>query len=311
MIVEHGERRIHVEVEGDPGRQPAVFALHGGPGFTHDYFRPGLDRLAAQGYAVIYLDLPGGGLSSRHAGTGFDLAPYLGDLDAVRAAVGGGRTALLGHAWGGILAVEYALTRRVDALILVNPLRILRPEGQDNEAQARRVEAVDPSLFSDFLNRLHPNIEAALAGDTSRWTKLNADPWWARVLDTQLAGAPSDEWRAAMCATAWGIDTYFDVKGATFSDPAHRMNGYDLAERAAALRIPTLIFASDNDANYVAPARIHASLVAEAIPGAKVVRMDDYGHFPFAEAPDPFAAATAGFLRRHIPPTAPIIQFAG
>lgn len=47
---------------------------------------------------------------------------------------------------------------------------------------------------------------------------------------------------------------------------------------------------------YVAPARIHAMTIAESMPAAKVVRMDDYGHFPFAEAPELFAAAAADFL---------------
>lgn len=41
----------------------------------------------------------------------------------------------------------------------------------------------------------------------------------------------------------------------------------------------------------------HAEVIAESIRAAKVVRMDDYGHFPFAEAPELFAAAAADFLR--------------
>jgi pimeloyl-ACP methyl ester carboxylesterase len=303
MMVCNGERRVQVEVEG--AGEITVIALHGGPGFTHDTLRPGLSRLAARGFRVVFVDLPGGGGSSRHVGAGYALEPYIEDIGAIRREVGGERVAVLGHAWGAILACEYALGQPVDALILVNPLRILRGEGQDAEAQARRVAAVDPTLFPDYIEGVYPLIQAAQAGGRG-WEAVDASPWWARMMDTQLADAPSPEWRGAMAATRWGLGTYFDFKGAAFSDPEHPLNHYDLAARAAALVVPTLVFASDNDANYVAPARIHAAPVVEALPDATVFRMDDCGHFPFAEAPEAFAIAAAAFLHQlAVPDRAP------
>lgn len=294
MMVCNGERRIHIEVEG--AGELTVIALHGGPGFPADLFRPGLSMLAGEGFRVVYVDLPGSGPSTRPGALEADLAPFIEDIDAIRREVGAQSTVLLGHAWGAILACEYALLRPIEALILVNPLRILRAEGQDHEAQARRVEAVDPSLFPDFMEKLFPKLQAAQAGEGD-WAGIDSDPWWARIMTTQWARDPSPAWHEALAAQTWGMQTYFVFKGAAFSDPTHPLNDYDLAERAAGIDVPVLVIASDNDANYVAPARIHAEPVAAALPHAVVVRMDDSGHLPFAEAPEAFAATAAGFLR--------------
>ncbi len=303
--VARGEQRIHVEVEGDPIASPAILAIHGGPGFCLDYFRPGLSRLAAQGFAIVYLDLPGGGRSPRRGGGGADFAPYLADIDAVREAVGANRLTLLGHGFGAVLAVEYALTRPVDGLVLVNPLRLFRGEAQDAEAQARRVAATDPALLTDYVGRLWPSIERALGGEAALWDEIGRDPWWARMMETQLAGPASEAWKRTTRAIAWGIETYFDFKGAAFADPAHPLNRYDLAERARALKVPVLVTLSDNDANYVAMGRTHGEPVARAIARAAIARLDGIGHFPFAEQPEAFAAAVAPFLARLVAQPAP------
>jgi pimeloyl-ACP methyl ester carboxylesterase len=296
VIIASGARRLFVEIEGNPAAQPTLLALHGGPGFAHNYFRPGLTALARCGFAVIYVDLPGGGKSSRHPGAGSDLKPFLADIDAVRRAVRPERLIVLGHAWGAILAAEYALTSPVAGIILVNPLRILRPEGQDAEAQARRVAAVDPSLYDRYRERLQPMIERARAGETELWERVNSDFWWSQMMETQLANPASEDWRQAIASIAWGIEAYFQFKGAAFAKPGHPLSDYDLSEQTRGVRTPALIFASDNDANYVAPARIHAMSIADSMRAPKVVRLDDYGHFPFAEAPGLFAAAAADFL---------------
>jgi pimeloyl-ACP methyl ester carboxylesterase len=39
---------------------PPVVVLHGGPGASHDYLRPGFDLLA-EGHTLIYYDQRGGG----------------------------------------------------------------------------------------------------------------------------------------------------------------------------------------------------------------------------------------------------------
>lgn len=294
--VVRGERRIHVLVDERDARAAPVLAVHGGPGFSHRCLRPwageGLDR------TMVYFDLPGCGGSSRHPGTGYPLAEYVADVDAVRTSVGAQRAVLLGHAWGAILAVEYALAHpeNVSALVLVNPLRTLGSEGQDNEAQARMIAAVDPQVTEPFVMQLLPAIQRALAGDIAAWRDIDASDWWGRMWLTQFHQPPPPDVAQAIGAIRWGLEAYFAYKGAVFMAADHPMTRYDLAERAAEVTVPVLVVASDSDANYVTPYRLHALPISERCRSARLDLMTDAGHFPFIERTAEFAARVGAFL---------------
>lgn len=295
-IVSRGERHIACWIDETGGEGIATIAIHGGPGFTHCYLRPWAGT-PLRG-SVVCFDLPGCGESSRHPGSGYPLAEYVADVESVQDALAHERVIILGHAWGAILAVEYALVhpQRVSALVLVNPLRILRPDGQDNEAQARMIAAVDPQVLEPYLADVHPLLQRALGGDSGAWRAVDASPWWPRMWRTQFIEAPPQAWSHETGSAAIGLESYFAHKGAAFMDPAHPLNRYDLAERIRGLNCPVLVVASDSDANYVAPVRIHAEPLARAALRAELVVIPQSGHFPFVDQPAQYAAAVGGFL---------------
>src|SRR5687768_11881637 len=105
--------RTWYRIVGDadaPGKAP-LLCLHGGPGVPHDYLTP-LDRLARTGRRVIYYDQLGCGNSDQpHDPSLWTVELFLDELRTVRAALGLERVHLLGQSWGGMLAMEYALTR--------------------------------------------------------------------------------------------------------------------------------------------------------------------------------------------------------
>ena len=83
-----------------------VIVLHGGPAAGHRNMRP-YAALAGKHEVVLY-DQSGCGRSARPA----DLAlytpeRYADELDAVRHHIGAERAILLGHSWGGMLALAY------------------------------------------------------------------------------------------------------------------------------------------------------------------------------------------------------------
>lgn len=89
-----------------------VLLLHGGPGFTHDYFECMENFLPAEGIEFIYYDQLGSGNSDNPKDTTFwDLPRYVEEVEEVRKALylDKNNFYLLGHSWGGILATEYAL----------------------------------------------------------------------------------------------------------------------------------------------------------------------------------------------------------
>ena len=123
--VERPGADLYVEQAGPP-QAPAVYYLHGGPGYHAHSFRELVgDDLEA--YRLIYADQRGGGRS--YADRPFDLDVLADDVAAVLQALAresgtfeGGVT-LLGHGFGSAVAVRAALRRAdlVARLVLVNP----------------------------------------------------------------------------------------------------------------------------------------------------------------------------------------------
>jgi proline iminopeptidase len=105
------------------GRGQPLIVLHGGPDFDHAYLLPDLDRLANE-YRLIYYDQRGRGRSIEGVrAEDVTLASDIDDVDRVRQHFHLTSTALLGHSWGAVLALEYALRHptRVSHMILMNP----------------------------------------------------------------------------------------------------------------------------------------------------------------------------------------------
>lgn len=89
-----------------------LLLLNGGPGMTHEYFECFESFLPAQGVEIIYYDQLGCGFSDNPQDTTmWDLARYVDEVEQIRKALNLDKDNfyLLGHSWGGILCMEYAL----------------------------------------------------------------------------------------------------------------------------------------------------------------------------------------------------------
>ena len=87
-----------------------VFCLNGGPGLPCDYLREAHSCLVDQGYRVVAFDQLGTGASDRPTDPSlWTIARYVEETETVRKALGLGKVHMLGHSWGGWLAIEYAL----------------------------------------------------------------------------------------------------------------------------------------------------------------------------------------------------------
>ena len=105
------------------GQGTAIIVLHGGPDFDHSYLVPDLDRLS-DSFHLIYHDQRGRGRSAdRVQPEDVTLASDIADIEKVRQYFHLDSVVLLGHSWGTVLALEYALRypQRVSRKILLNP----------------------------------------------------------------------------------------------------------------------------------------------------------------------------------------------
>src|SRR5436305_441086 len=106
----------------DIGQRQPVVVLHGGPDFSHSYLLPDLDRLS-DSFRLIYYDQRGRGKSADNVQPeDVTIESEIEDLESLREYFGLQSVAVLGHSWGGILAMEYATRHpdRVSHLILMN-----------------------------------------------------------------------------------------------------------------------------------------------------------------------------------------------
>jgi proline iminopeptidase len=119
--------RIEVDVDGfrvvaysfGSGKE-TVFCLNGGPGLPCDYLRESHSCLVDQGYRVVAFDQLGTGASDRPTDPAlWTIGRYVEETETVRSKLGLGKVHMLGHSWGGWLAIDYALTYQENLQTLI------------------------------------------------------------------------------------------------------------------------------------------------------------------------------------------------
>lgn len=106
MILVDGRYNVWTKKVGDG--KIKVLLLHGGPGFSHDYFECFEDFLPKEGIEFYYYDQLGCGNSDMPSDTSlWNIDRYVEEVEQVRKGLGLDNFYLLGHSWGGMLAMEY------------------------------------------------------------------------------------------------------------------------------------------------------------------------------------------------------------
>lgn len=100
-----------------------LLTLHGGPGGTHEYFECFEDFLPQHDIQIIYYDQLGSAYSDQPNDPSlWTLENFREEVEQVRRALGLEHFYMLGHSWGGMLGIEYALKyqQHLKGLIISN-----------------------------------------------------------------------------------------------------------------------------------------------------------------------------------------------
>jgi pimeloyl-ACP methyl ester carboxylesterase len=258
------------------GEGPAVLLVHGLSGFK-DGWGPLPAALADAGHRVIAPDLPGSGASRRLRHTGPEsLAAALRPLVERHAPVG-----LVAHSLGTQVAMVLATAHpdRVRRVALLSPWVVARPR----RFPPRRVsDVLQLPLVGRALGRL---VIARLRRDPERRRQafLSALAHPERVAD--------DPGMAALLELA--ADRLVDADLHAMADWAAGAMAFDVRPLAPRMAQPTLVVAGGRDR--VTPVEGALRLVS-VLPGGRMLRLPDVGHFPHLEAPGEVLPAVAEHL---------------
>jgi len=280
-----GTAELYVREVGDG---PPIIVLHGGPDFDHTYLLPEMDALA-DSFRLIYYDQRGRGASARGvAPEDVSLESEMADLDAVREHFGSPSVTLLGHSFGTVLALEYAVRHpdRVTALILMNPapashadFLLLKSE------RARRwpedVARLKLLAATDGYRRADPDAVAAYYRVHFRAALARPEDVEKVVVKLRASFTPEAILKARKIETRIYEFTWF-------------RDDYDLLPKLGDLRIPTLVLGGDHE---FIPEEC-AAHIAQAIPGARRVTFRDCGHFSYLECPADVRRELDAFFKR-------------
>lgn len=264
-----GERPVAYHILGHGVGTP-LLVINGGPGFAHGFlhFSSAWERLA-EARRVVFFDQPGTG-QSWPVGQNDCLIvqDILRSIEAIRKAIGVPRVAVLGHSWGGYVALAYALNHpdHVERVVLVASVspRISATESVSGALFPERT-AAQAGLSADNPDDVQTYIRGQLAMSF----------YSPEVRDRVLAGLAVVAYNGHQETLLW--------KDA---------EAHDLTDDLSRLRMPVLVTTGRFDV----AAPLNSWRIHQAIPGSQFAVWERSGHFPMIEEPDAFFAVVDRFL---------------
>jgi len=267
-----------------PGKLP-LLCLHGGPGAPHDYLEP-LEAMAATGRRVIFYDQLGAGNSDHpHNPSMWTVPLFVEELGVICGTLGLERVHILGQSWGGMLAMEYALTQPPGlASLIVADSPASMPQWV---REANRLRAELPSSIQETLLR---HERAGTTGDPAYQAAMlvfyrrhvcRLEPWPDCVTRAFEKVAESPE-------------VYNTMNGPSEFHVIGVIKDWDIADRLGEIHVPTLVISG----RYDEATPIIAETVHRGIPGSEWVLFENSSHMPHVEETERFLEVLTNFLDR-------------
>ncbi len=285
MVSIGGKHQVWVKQVAASRPSLPVLTLHGGPGFPHFYFECFEDFLPAAGISYWYYDQLGCGFSDQPDDTSlWTIERFTQEIEAVRAELGLERMGLLGHSWGGLQCIEYALQHpdRLAGLVISNMTA-------SSASYVKYLSKLRLELAPDKLKRLEelerakaydsPEYEAIVFGDLYHQHICRLDPW------------PEPVARAVKFLSA---PVYNTIQGASEFEVTGNMKNWDRWSDLARIKTPTLLLGGRYDE--INPQDMRD--MAKRMPNARVVICNNGSHLSMYDDQQAYFSALLPFLTR-------------
>ncbi len=276
------------------GNNPRVklLLLHGGPGATHEYFEAFDSHLPAAGIEYYYYDQLG---SHRSDPVDDAVLPsllsterYVEEVEQVRQALGLGKDNffLLGHSWGGILALEYALAypQHLKGLVISNMMS--------------SAPAYDAYAKGVLMPRLPPEVLAEIQALEAK--KDYANPRYEELLvphyyEHHVLRLPAAQWPEPVVRSFAHINkkVYIPMQGPSEMGLSGILETWDRSRDLARISVPTLVIGAQHDT--MDPA--HMRWMAEQLPQGRYLHCPDGGHMAMYDDAKTYFPGLIRFLK--------------
>lgn len=278
-VVSRPDIELHYK---EKGTGTPVVLLAGGPGFSSRYLEPVGDSLATEWRAVL-LDERGTGASIATIAdsAAMTLPNCIEDIEALRTKLGEERLIVLGHSYGGMLAMAWAAAHPEH----VRGLVLLDSGGPDFEFT---------SWFNDNIDmRLRPE-DRELSRKWRDSTLVAADPDQAALerFKAKVPGYFFNREAGVKSREMFAPGDYHIWVNAVLFDHMQRA-GYDLKPTLKNCTAPALILQGRQDPI----GDLTAVSIRDALPKSKLVFLERCGHLPWVEKPVEMYASLREFLR--------------
>jgi len=227
------------------GNNPTIklLLLNGGPGATHEYFECMENFLPAEGIEFIYYDQLGCGNSQDPKDTSlWDLDRYVEEVEQVRQALNldNSNFYLLGHSWGGILAMQYALKYQdnLKGLIISN----MMSSGPDYGKYAQEVLAkqFDPKILDTIRQ-----IEAKGDFQNPKYMELLMPHFYAK----HILRIPLEQWPEPVNRSFAKMNQslYVTMQGPSEFGISGKLVNWDVKAQLPQIKTPTLTIGGTHD----------------------------------------------------------------
>lgn len=268
-------RELRAQIDGGElvgwvaGDGTPLLLLHGGPGLNYDYL-DGLDAEIGAGYEIAAYQQRG--LAPSMTDGPFDIATQVDDVRRVLDALGWDTAYVLGHSWGGHLAMHaaVALTDRLRGVLVVDPLGAVG-DGGEKEFEAEIFARTPPEV----RERAQELDERSLRGEGTEADVVESLRMvWPAYFPTWESAPPMPPMRASVQSYA-----------GTFASIHEELPRLEASLGSVSVPVGFV-------AGAASPMPTTASTdAAERISGAWVEIVPGAGHFPWMEAPGCIRAA--------------------
>lgn len=264
-----------------------ILLLHGGPGATHEYLENLAQYLSPEEFSLFFYDQ----LGSYHSDQPDDrslwtIERFRSEVDEVRQALGLDRFILYGQSWGGMLAIEYALTY---------------PEQLQGVVISNMVASIGDYVRHLTLLRqqLDPALQSQMALFEAQEDYFN--PRYLEMMDVlyQRHLCRLQDWPPAVTRSFERIayDVYGTMQGPNEFVVTGTFKNWDRWDDLHRIQVPTLLMVGAHDT--MDPESVRE--MGRRIPSAEVVVCPEGSHLAMWDDPDHYFPPLLSFLRRVVP----------